>query len=197
MKKKIKICTVQQNCVQHVRSSGQGAIVCKSCSTHRALITRYEETSCPLAIKFDSVEITFIFQLYFIDWNHWQTRVTEKMQVDEPVTQKLGGNTVESRNSKRGNAQERGIKSEVGSTILWASGRVVFPLEWTWFLTPLPQNSFRWEYKPRFSLCSHAFHRRDSKEPDIHILDGWMLAAKTHPAYTIYEYGMWLPLWLD
>ena len=27
------------NCLQHVRSSGQGAIVCKSRATHRALIT--------------------------------------------------------------------------------------------------------------------------------------------------------------
>ena len=27
------------NCLQHVRSSGPGAIVCKSCATHRALIT--------------------------------------------------------------------------------------------------------------------------------------------------------------
>ena len=27
------------NCLKHVRSSGPGAIVCKSCATHRALIT--------------------------------------------------------------------------------------------------------------------------------------------------------------
>ena len=27
------------NCLQHVRSSGQGAVVCKSRATHRALIT--------------------------------------------------------------------------------------------------------------------------------------------------------------
>ena len=27
------------NCLQHVRSSGPGAIVCKSCATHRPLIT--------------------------------------------------------------------------------------------------------------------------------------------------------------
>ena len=36
-----------------------------------------------------------------------------------------------------------------------------FPLELTWVLTPFPQNSFRWEYKSRSSLCTHAFHRWD------------------------------------
>ena len=56
-----------------------------------------------------------------------------------------------------------------------------------------PKNSFGWEYKPRSSLCTHAFHRTDSKDPDIHVLDGWMPATKTHPACTIHEDGMWLP----
>ena len=56
-----------------------------------------------------------------------------------------------------------------------------------------PQNSFGWEYKPRSSLCTHAFHRMDSKDPDVHVLDGWMPATKTHPACTIHEDGMWLP----
>ena len=33
------------------------------------------------------------------------------------------------------------------------------------------------EYKPRSSLffllmCTHAFHRTDSKDPDVHVLDG-------------------------
>ena len=55
----------------------------------------------------------------------------------------------------------------------------IFPLELTWVLTPFPQNSFGWEYKLRSSLCTHAFHRTDSKDPDIHVLDGWMPATKT------------------
>ena len=32
----------------------------------------------------------------------------------------------------------------------------------------------------RSSLCTHAFHHMDSKDPDIHVLDRWMLAPKTH-----------------
>ena len=28
------------------------------------------------------------------------------------------------------------------------------------------------EYKLRSSLCTRAFHRTDSKDPDIHVLDG-------------------------
>ena len=55
--------------------------------------------------------------------------------------------------------------------ILWVSGRGDFPMEFTWFLTPFPQNSFRWEYKPRSSLCTHAFHRTDSKDPNIDVLE--------------------------
>ena len=43
-----------------------------------------------------------------------------------------------------------------------------------------PKNSFGWEYKPRSSLCTHAFHRTDSKDPDVHVLDGWMPATKKH-----------------
>ena len=72
----------------------------------------------------------------------------------------------------------------------------IFPLELTWVLTTFPQNSFGWEYKPRSSLCTHAFHRMDSKDPDVHVLDGWIPATKTHPACTIHEDGMWLPQWL-
>ena len=54
------------NCLQHVRSSGQGAIVCKSRAIHRALITCKCHVTCPLvqrdssAIQFDRVEIAFI-----------------------------------------------------------------------------------------------------------------------------------------
>ena len=49
------------NCLQHVRSSGPGAIVCKSRATHRALITCKCHVTCQLvrrdssAIKFDRV----------------------------------------------------------------------------------------------------------------------------------------------
>ena len=73
----------------------------------------------------------------------------------------------------------------------------IFPMELTWALTPFPQNSFGWEYKPRSSLCTHAFHGKDSKDPDIHVPDGWMPATKTHPACTIHEDGMRLLQWLD
>ena len=51
-------------------------------------------------------------------------------------------------------------------------------------------SSFGWEFKPKFDRCTSAFHRRDSKDPDIHVLDMVMLTAKTHPPYTIHEDGM-------
>ena len=35
-----------------------------------------------------------------------------------------------------------------------------------------PQNSFGLEYKTSSNLRTHAFHRTDSKDPDIHVLDG-------------------------
>ena len=74
----------------------------------------------------------------------------------------------------------------------------IFPLELKWFLTPFSaKNSFGWDYKLRSSLCTPAFHHTHSKDPDIHVLDGWMPATKTHPACTIHEDGMWLPQWLD
>ena len=53
------------NCLPNVRSSGPGAIVCKSRATHRALITCKCHVTCHLvrrdssAIKFDRIEITF------------------------------------------------------------------------------------------------------------------------------------------
>ena len=72
-----------------------------------------------------------------------------------------------------------------------------FPLELTWVLTPFPQNSFMWEYKLRSRLCTYAFHRMDTEDPGIHVLDRWMSATKTHPACSIHEDGMWLPEWLD
>ena len=58
----------------------------------------------------------------------------------------------------------------------------IFPLELTWVQTQFAQNSFGWEYKPRSSLCTHAFHRTDSKDPDVHVLDGWMPATKNTPS---------------
>ena len=102
------------------------------------------------------------------------------------------------RNSSVGSAWAR-CHSVAGSILLWGHFPVdgIFPLELTWVQTPFPQNSFGWEYKPRSSLCTHAFHRTDSKDPDVHVLDGWMPATKTHPAQTIHEDGMWLPQWLD
>ena len=88
--------------------------------------------------------------------------------------------------------QRRGFDPPLGTF----SVKGIFPLELTWVQTPFPppkKNSFGWEYKPRSSLCIHAFHRTDSKDPDVHVLDGWMPATKTHPARTIHEDGMWLP----
>ena len=60
------------NRLQHVCSSGPGATVCKSLATHRALITCKCHVTCHLvrrdssAIKFDRVEIAFIWALF--DW---------------------------------------------------------------------------------------------------------------------------------
>ena len=57
----------------------------------------------------------------------------------------------------------------------------------------IPQSSFGWEYKPRSSLCTHAFHHMDSKDPDIHVLDGWMPTTKAQAACAIHEDWIWLP----
>ena len=51
----------------------------------------------------------------------------------------------------------------------------IFPLELTWVLTPFPKNFFGWEYKLKSSLCTQAFHHTDSKGPDIHVQDRWIL----------------------
>ena len=59
------------NCLQHVRSSGPGGIVCKSRATHLALFTCKCHVTCHLvrrdssAIKFDRVEIAFIWALFY------------------------------------------------------------------------------------------------------------------------------------
>ena len=36
--------------------------------------------------------------------------------------------------------------------------------------------------KPRSNLCTPAFHRSDSRDPDVHVLDGWMPATKHTPS---------------
>ena len=72
--------------------------------------------------------------------------------------------------------QHRGFYTPLGRILLEEE---IFPLELAWVLFPFLQNSCGWEYKPRSSLYSCAFHRMDSKEPDIHVLDGWMLGTKT------------------
>ena len=91
--------------------------------------------------------------------------------------------------------------SVVGSILLWGEffqKRRFFPWSSNGFwLHSRKKTSFGWEYKPRSSLCTHAFHCTDSEDPDIHVLDGWMPATKTHPVCTTYKDGMWLPLWLD
>ena len=68
------------NCLQHVRSSGPGATVCKSRATHWALITCKCHVTCHLvrrdssAIKFDRVEIAFIWALFLLaePLNRWR-----------------------------------------------------------------------------------------------------------------------------
>ena len=68
------------NCLQHVRSSGLGAIVCKSRATHRTLITCKCHDTCHLvrrdssAIKFDRVEVAFIWTFILLakPLNRWR-----------------------------------------------------------------------------------------------------------------------------
>ena len=76
------------------------------------------------------------------------------------------------------------VHSVTGSILLWGNFPVegIFPLELTWVQAQFPKNSFGWKYKLRSSLCTHAFHRTDSKDPDVHILDGWMPATKNTPS---------------
>ena len=75
------------NRLQHVRSNGPGAIVCKSRATHRTLIACKCHVTCHLvrrdssAIKFDRVEIAFIWALFYwlnheTDEGGEETRVT-------------------------------------------------------------------------------------------------------------------------
>ena len=66
--------------------------------------------------------------------------------------------------------QCRGFHPPLGRVFFPVEG--IFPLELTGVLTPFPKSSFGCEYKPRSSLCAHSFHRTDSKDPDVHVLDG-------------------------
>ena len=75
--------------------------------------------------------------------------------------------------------------------------RLTFPKEFNVGSDPTSLVSFEVNYKQRSSQCMHAFPHMDSKDPDIHILDGWMLATKTNLACIIREDGIGLPLWLD
>ena len=61
------------------------------------------------------------------------------------------------------------VHSVAGSILLWGHFPVegIFPLELTWVQTPFPQKLLLWS-----SLCTHAFHRTDPKNPDVHVLDG-------------------------
>ena len=61
----------------------------------------------------------------------------------------------------------------------------------------IPPKLFRRTYKSSSSLCTHAIHHRDTKDPDNHVKDEIRPATKTHPACTIHEDRMWLPQWLD
>ena len=82
--------------------------------------------------------------------------------------------------------------SDAGLNLLGASGRRDFSLGVNMVLTPSPQNSFGWEYKPRL-VCAHIHSIAHTQK----ILDRWRLATKIHPACTVHEDKIWLPLWLD
>ena len=65
----------------------------------------------------------------------------------------------------------------------------IFPLELTWVLTPFPTTlSDKSLNQGLVYACMHSFVQT-KKNPD-----GWMQATKPHPACTIHEDGMWLPL---
>ena len=74
----------------------------------------------------------------------------------------------------------------------------IFPLELTWVLTPVPR-TLSDESINRGLVCAHmhSIARTDSKDREIHVLDGCIPATKTHPACTTHEDGMGLPQWLD
>ena len=66
------------NCLQHIRSSGHGAIACKSRATHRALITcnmlcGHVVRRDSSAVKSDRIELAFILALFY-----WLKRLTDE-----------------------------------------------------------------------------------------------------------------------
>ena len=52
---------------------------------------------------------------------------------------------------------------------LWLEG--IFPLDLSWVLTH-SLKTLLGESKNQGLVCTHAFHRMDSKDTDIHVLDG-------------------------
>ena len=104
-----------------------------------------------------------------------------------------------------------GWNSSVGNVLGWLScvmqrcgvdpplsfqQRGFFPWSWLWFWLHSPKTLSN-EGINRGLVYGQAFHHMDSKDPDIHVLDRWIPATKTHLACTIHEDGMWLPEWLD
>ena len=82
--------------------------------------------------------------------------------------------------------------SVVGSILLWASGREDFsPWSYHGFWLHFPKTLSEERINQGLVMCTYAFHRTDSKDSDIHVLD-WGMLARTHPACTIHEDGMWL-----
>ena len=82
------------NCLQHVRSSGQGGIICKSRATCRALITCnmscatwYEGTAQRLSL---TEFISHLFHLYLIGWTfNWWRRGGNRSIRGKPLTMSL------------------------------------------------------------------------------------------------------------
>ena len=86
----------------------------------------------------------------------------------------------------------------VSSIFFWASGRPRGDLLLEGDMAPFPPKSFGWAYKPRSGLRTHAFHRTDSKHPDIHVLDRWMQQQKhTHHAPSTKSECDYLYSWIE
>ena len=87
--------------------------------------------------------------------------------------------------------------SIVGSILRWASGRGDFSLGVNMGSDSISQKLLD-ESINRDLVCAHMhFIMWTQKDPDIHVLNGWMLVTKTQPACTSHENGLWLPLWLN
>ena len=77
----------------------------------------------------------------------------------------------------------------LAATVSWVryslgifSGRGDFPLELTWVQTAFPQTPSDESINRGLVYAHNAFHRTDSKDPDVHVLDGWMPATKNTPS---------------